>query len=78
MSSLGGTRRGTRRGSRPCGRRAGRRYKGGADLGTRLCFEDESGQGLRPPRDRTLGRRVAYPGGDGDRRESQAGCRWLR
>jgi hypothetical protein len=28
-----------------------------ADLGAWLCFEDESGQGLRPPKGRTWGRR---------------------
>jgi transposase len=30
-------------------------------LGAWLCFEDESGQGLRPPRGRTWGRRGATP-----------------
>ena len=39
-----------------------------ADLGAWLCCEDESGQGLRPPKGRTWGRRGQYPGGDGDRR----------
>jgi hypothetical protein len=28
-----------------------------ADLGAWLCFQDESGQGLRPPKGRTWGRR---------------------
>ena len=32
-----------------------------ADLGAWLCFEDESGQGLRPPRGRTCGRRGQTP-----------------
>ena len=32
-----------------------------ADLGAWLCFEDESGQGLRPPKGRTWGRRGATP-----------------
>jgi transposase len=32
-----------------------------ADLGTWLCWEDESGQGLRPPRGRTWGRRGRTP-----------------
>jgi transposase len=32
-----------------------------ADLGPRLCFEDESGQGLRPPKGRTWGRRGQTP-----------------
>jgi DDE superfamily endonuclease len=32
-----------------------------ADLGAWLIFEDESGQGLRPPRGRTWGRRGATP-----------------
>jgi transposase len=32
-----------------------------ADLGAWLVFEDESGQGLRPPRGRTWGRRGATP-----------------
>jgi len=32
-----------------------------ADLGAWLCFEDESGQGLRPPRGRTWGRRGHTP-----------------
>ena len=32
-----------------------------ADLGAWLCFEDESGQGLRPPRGRTWGRRGRTP-----------------
>ena len=32
-----------------------------ADLGAWLCFEDESGQGLRPPKGRTRGRRGCTP-----------------
>src|SRR6266705_2250855 len=61
-------------GSRPPGRRAGRsqdcRLEGGdlarhkrtaADLGAWLVFEDESGQGLRPPKGRTWGRRGHTP-----------------
>ena len=32
-----------------------------ADLGARLVFEDESGQGLRPPKGRTWGRRGTTP-----------------
>jgi DDE superfamily endonuclease len=32
-----------------------------ADLGAWLCFEDESGQGLRPPKRRTWGRRGRTP-----------------
>ena len=43
-----------------------------ADLGAWLVFEDESGQGLRPPKGRTWGRRGQHPGGDGDRRQQQA------
>jgi hypothetical protein len=37
------------------------RKKRAADLGGWLIFEDESGQGLRPPRGRTWGRRGATP-----------------
>src|SRR5262249_57656431 len=33
----------------------------GADLGAWICFEDESGQGLRPPKGRTWGRRGTTP-----------------
>ena len=32
-----------------------------ADLGAWLCFQDESGQGLRPPTGRTWGRRGRTP-----------------
>jgi hypothetical protein len=32
-----------------------------ADLGAWLCVQDESGQGLRPPRGRTWGRRGHTP-----------------
>ena len=35
--------------------------KTAADLGAWLIFEDESGQGLRPPRGRTWGRRGQTP-----------------
>ena len=35
--------------------------KTAADLGAWLCFEDESGQGLRPPTGRTWGRRGRTP-----------------
>src|SRR5438309_1894596 len=51
-------------------RGADRRLEGGdlaghkktaADLGAWLCFEDESGQGLRPPKGRTWGRRGHTP-----------------
>jgi len=58
----------------PAGRRAGRGGHRGlaaggvaggkstaADLGAWLCFEDESGQGLRPPKGRTWGRRGTTP-----------------
>ncbi|MFE5193537.1 winged helix-turn-helix domain-containing protein [Streptomyces sp. NPDC056601] len=34
-----------------------RHKKTAADLGARLCFEDEAGQGLRPPKGRIWGRR---------------------
>jgi transposase len=37
------------------------RKKTAADLGGWLIFEDESGQGLRPPRGRTWGRRGVTP-----------------
>jgi hypothetical protein len=37
------------------------RKKTAADLGAWLIFEDESGQGLRPPKGRTRGRRGATP-----------------
>ena len=63
-----------RAGPGPAGRRArrgaDRRLAGGdlaggkrtaADLGAWLCFEDESGQGLRPPKGRTWGRRGHTP-----------------
>src|SRR6266567_583024 len=63
-----------RAGPGPPGRRAGRgqdrRLAGGdlaggkrtaADLGAWLVFEDESGQGLRPPKGRTWGRRGHTP-----------------
>lgn len=38
-----------------------RRKKRAADLGAWLIWEDESGQGLRPPRGRTWGRRGVTP-----------------
>jgi transposase len=63
-----------RAGARPPGDRTGRRGdRGGedrgvagdnrtaADLGAYLCFEDEAGQGLRPPTGRTWGRRGPTP-----------------
>src|SRR5207249_6343974 len=63
-----------RAGPGPPGRRARRgghrRLEGGdlarhkraaADLGAWLCFEDESGQGVRPPKGRTWGRRGHTP-----------------
>src|SRR5215218_8578951 len=63
-----------RAGPRPPGRRARRsarrELEGGrlagdkrtaADLGAWLCFEDEAGQGLRPPKGRTWGRRGRTP-----------------
>jgi DDE superfamily endonuclease len=63
-----------RAGPGPPGRRAGRgrdrQVAGGdlargkrtaADLGAWVCFEDESGQGLRPPKGRTWGRRGRTP-----------------
>src|SRR6266487_5706529 len=63
-----------RAGPRPPGGRTGRgghcRLEGGdlargkrpaADLGAWLVFEDESGQGLRPPKGRTGGRRGRTP-----------------
>ena len=50
----------------------GRSRSTAADLGAWLCFEDESGQGLRPPKGRTWGRRghtpvVTVTGGPGTR-----------
>jgi transposase len=48
-----------------------------ADLGAWLCFEDEAGQGLRPPKGRTWGRRGVTPlvavSGAGSGRVSLAG-----
>ena len=48
-----------------------------ADLGAWLCFEDEAGQGLRPPKAKTWGRRGATPivrvGAAGSGRVSLAG-----
>jgi Transposase and inactivated derivatives len=48
-----------------------------ADLSAWLCFEDESGQGLRPPKARTWGRRGKTPvvavSGSGSGRVSVAG-----
>ncbi|WP_369392844.1 transposase [Streptomyces sp. CG1] len=38
-----------------------RHKKRAADLGAWLCFEDEAGQGLRPPEGRTWGRRGHTP-----------------
>jgi putative transposase len=52
------------------------RYPDGGDLGACLCFQDESGQGLRPPKGRTWGRRghtsVARVTGGRDTRVSRA------
>ncbi|MFD7184492.1 hypothetical protein ACFV90_31430 [Streptomyces sp. NPDC059904] len=36
-------------------------WSSAADLGARLCAEDEAGQGLRPPKGRTWGRRGHTP-----------------
>ena len=44
-----------------------------ADLGAFICFEDETGQGLRPPKGRTWAPRGARPGGEGTRRGRRAG-----
>jgi len=48
-----------------------------ADLGAWLCFADEAGQGLRPPKGKTWGRRGATPvvrvGAAGSGRVSMAG-----
>jgi hypothetical protein len=38
-----------------------RHKKRAADLGAWVCFEDEAGQGLRPPKGRTWGRRGRTP-----------------
>lgn len=50
--------------------------KTAADLGAWLCFEDESGQGLRPPKGRTWGRCGTTPvvrvSGGGSKRVSLA------
>ncbi|WP_222598572.1 transposase [Lentzea tibetensis] len=42
-------------------RRRGRRETVAAERGAWLCFEDEAGQTLRPPRARTRGRRGRTP-----------------
>ncbi|WP_456114830.1 IS630 family transposase [Streptomyces cyaneochromogenes] len=51
--------------------------EGAADLGAWLCFEDEAGQGLRPPKGRTWGRRgrtpVVHVTAHGTKRVSMAG-----
>ncbi len=45
-----------------CGMPRCGRYKSTArDLGAFICFEDETGQGLSPPKGRTLARRGARP-----------------
>src|SRR3954453_18824777 len=63
-------RAGARPARRPAQRGADRRLAGGdlagdkrmaADLGAWLVFEDESGQGLRPPKGRSWGRRGRTP-----------------
>lgn len=43
-----------------------------AFLDTWLCFEDESGQGLRPPNGRHLGPLRPYSGGEGDHQPRHA------
>jgi len=43
------------------GRRPGPSQKDGGGPGRLLCFQDESGQGLRPPKGRTWGRRGRTP-----------------
>ena len=51
------------------GPRCGRDVKGAArDLGAYVCFEDEAGQGLRPPKGRTWAPRGSPPAGEGARR----------
>src|SRR5207249_9309942 len=55
-----------RRARRGCHRRLeggdlARHKRTAADLGAWLCFEDESGQGVRPPKGRTWGRRGHTP-----------------
>src|SRR5207249_11083931 len=55
-----------RRARRGCHRRLeggdlARHKRTAADLGAWLCFEDESGQGLRPPKGKTWGRRGHTP-----------------
>jgi len=59
------------------------RYKRAArDLGAFICFEDEAGQGLRPPKGRTWAPRGARPvvkvrGAGGGRRKGEAkGFTW--
>jgi transposase len=59
------------------------RYKSTArDLGAFICFEDEAGQGLRPPKGRTWAPRGARPvvtvRGGGDGRVSVAGVACYR
>src|SRR5438045_1509920 len=54
-----GTRRGRRAGVE--GRGVARNKSTARDLGAYLCFEDEAGQGLRPPKGRTWARRGARP-----------------
>jgi hypothetical protein len=43
------------------GRAVARHKRTAADLGAWICFEDEAGQGLRPPKGRTWGRRGHIP-----------------
>ncbi|MFG2123886.1 IS630 family transposase [Streptomyces sp. NPDC048710] len=45
----------------PEGRAVARHKRRAADLGTWLCFEDEAGQGLMPPKGRTWGQRGHTP-----------------
>lgn len=43
------------------------------DLGAWLCWADEAGQNLRPPRANHLGAARPYSGGDGDRQRVRPG-----
>ncbi len=60
-SRRGGRRSGTRRRSPGGGGHLAGHKSAAADLGAWLCWEDESGQGLRPPKGRTWGRRGRTP-----------------
>ena len=70
LHRIGWSRAGPGAAGRGAGRGEDRQVAGGhlagdkstaADLGAWLCFEDESGQGLRPPKGRTWGRRGRTP-----------------